>query len=243
MEVYGYSERGMLNSLICGIKCSGRELDMVDDLLSKIYFPANRVDFHVKEVKVLLDQSFSDFGRSDAILLIENNGTKMVVFLEAKIGSSQRSWRISKEFNKFESGLERSNVSSSNMFVQLHHKARMIYDLQFRGKEHVKSGARLSRLHSKVKRKIGKNKVIQKAVDMIEDYCDETLFISLVPDTMDELEHFYETVFKNYSTSEFPFGEIGVWGFLSWEQVFEFAEENDLESLLENFSFNEDLIY
>ena len=76
MEIIGYSERGMINSLSYELKFSENNLRLLNDFLSLVSFPYFRVPFQISDVKILIEPSFSDFGDADAVILVNNQGVK-----------------------------------------------------------------------------------------------------------------------------------------------------------------------
>jgi len=118
MEILGYSERGLINSLFYELKYSPNNLQLLNSLLSLVSFPYQKVNFQISEAKILIEQSFSDFGDADLVLLVSNFKSKQVIFIEAKVKTYQRDyWNILEEFKR---GVEKDKVSSSNLFVQLY---------------------------------------------------------------------------------------------------------------------------
>lgn len=79
VEIVGYSERGLLNPLFYEIRSSPSSLQLLANLLSLIYFPRVGVDFRIRGAKILIEQSFSDFGDADAVLLIDNEGAEQSI--------------------------------------------------------------------------------------------------------------------------------------------------------------------
>ncbi|RXG62551.1 hypothetical protein ES695_21510, partial [Candidatus Atribacteria bacterium 1244-E10-H5-B2] len=134
MEILGYSERGLINSLCYELKYSPNNLQLLNNLLSFVSFPYQTVNFQISEAKILIEQSFSDFGDADLVLLVNNFKSKQVIFIEAKVKTCQRAcWNILEEFEKFKEGIEKDEVCSSNLFVQLYHKVRLVKTLQSGG--------------------------------------------------------------------------------------------------------------
>ena len=134
MEIIGYSERGMINSLSYELKFSENNLRLLNDFLSLVSFPYFRVPFQISDVKILIEPSFSDFGDADAVILVNNPGVKQVIFIEAKVKTYQKPYRgILDEFKEFKSGIKTNKVNSSNLFVQLYHKVRFVKALQLGG--------------------------------------------------------------------------------------------------------------
>jgi len=165
MEIIGYSERGLLNSLFYEIMYSKNNLELFNEFLSLISFPYDSVYFNVNDAKILVEQSFSDFGDADSVVLLDNSQSKQCVFIEAKVKTSQRkTWSIEKEFETFIEGSNQGKVSSSNLFVQLYYKVRLIKALQ--NKTLFQKGVSFPEClltKSKRVRKIGNNKVVLEA--------------------------------------------------------------------------------
>ena len=100
MEILGYSERGIINSLFYEMKFSQNNLQLFSDFLSLFSFPYRAVNFQISDAKILIEQSFSDFGDADAVVLVENKSWKQAMFIEAKVRAF-KNWQILIEFEKF----------------------------------------------------------------------------------------------------------------------------------------------
>jgi hypothetical protein len=256
MEIIGYSERGMINSLFYELKISENYLRLLNDFLSLVSFPDSGVTFQVSEVKILIEQSFSDFGAPDAVILVNNHGVKQVIFIEAKVKTEEASrWEISKEFEKFRSGIAKPKPPkgySSNLFVQLYFKTRLIKELKSGGVKQLQEGVKFTECllkmnrttHKRIeKRKIGTNKIVLKAVEELKGYCNNALFIALLPDDISNLKDFHQVTLREYRPEGFQEWDVGNWGYLSWNQVEEFCKRNNLKETVRNFEFNEGQIY
>ncbi len=78
------------------------------------------MSFQISDVKIVIEPSFSDFGDADAVILVNNQGVKQVIFIEAKVKTYQKHyWSILDEFEEFKSGIKANKVNSSNLFVRL----------------------------------------------------------------------------------------------------------------------------
>jgi len=244
MEIVGYSERGIINSLFYEMKFSQNHLQLLNDFLYMVSFPYRPVDFEITETTMLIEQSFSNFGDADAVLLLDNRGDKQVVFLEAKVKTFQkRYWSILREFEEFKRGIDENSVSSSNLFAQLYHKVRLVKALQAGGVSKLQVGVEFPTCSSKERRRIGNNRVVLEAVHQLERYCRDALFVALVPDDIANLRAFYDRTLKDYRPPRFPEWHIASWGYLSWSQVEEFCKRHDLRGTLRTFEFNEGQIY
>ncbi len=244
MEIIGYSERGMLNSLFYEIAYSQNDLQLLNEFLKSIYFPYKAINFQISEAKLLIEQSFSDFGDADAVLLLNNQGNNQIAFIEAKVKTSQRKrWNISEEFGEFTKGIAENNINSSNLFVQLYHKVSLIKALQDGDIKQVQNGVQFPKGSAKKNRKIGENKVVLKAVNLLVPYCSDALFIAIVPDNNSSIKAFYQDTLKDYKPSGFQYWNIMNWGFISWEDVESFCKKHGLSRTIENFCFNKGQIY
>lgn len=230
MKILGYSERGIINSLIFSI---GEDIDYMNQFVELITL---RAPFELGEpisYTILLEQSFSQFGDADLVIIIhykhyenlkdENPEDKKVLFIEGKVKTFKGNWNIVNEFNKFDKG-EKYPGSSSNLFFQLYLKKLMIDNWQVINKD-PKSG-----IASKFERqrKIGENGIVRKAFNLIA--CKEAYYIGLIPTSQDNIDKF-----KKDNNSGLHF--------LSWEKVHKFCNDHDLKKVLEIFEHNDEQIY
>jgi hypothetical protein len=248
MKVLGYSERGMINSLFYGIKYSPDDLQLFNDFLSLASFPYRSAKFQISDARVMIDQSFSDFGDADSVILVDNQNNKRAVFVEAKVKTFQkRDWSIDREFEKFRNVIRKGKIDdsdSSNLFIQLYYKVRLVNALRSGGIEYLKRGVEFPPVSSKKKtRKIGNNVVVLRAAEQLVDYGGDVLFTALVPDDVSNLRRFYQSDLKNYYPEGFQEWDITNWGYLSWKDVEKFCEDNKLDGVKENFVFNKGQIY
>ncbi len=251
----GYSERGIINSLIYEMKYSQNNLQLLSDFLSLIYFPFREVNFQISGAKILIEQSFSDFGDADLVFLVENLEGKKILFIEAKVKTFQGSWSISKEFKSFKTGVAKSEPIegfSSNLFVQLYFKTRLIKALNSGSITQLQKGLQFPECLLKkdrnthirnIPRKIGKNDVVLKAVKQLEGYCKDALFIALIPDDISNLRDFNLDTLKDYSPDNVQEWDIRNWGYVTWSQVEALCKKNNLKETLKTFEFNDGQIY
>lgn len=222
MKILGYSERGIINSLIFNI---GEDKELLNKFIESIKL---RNPFELGEPKdytILLEQSFSRFGDSDLIIIIdyEKPENKKVLFFEGKVKTYKRNWNIQTQFNKYKKQ-EKYNGSSSNLFFQLHLKKLLIENL-VEIKE--KGGIREPKFGDF--RKKGSNKIVLDAFDLIAD--SEAYYIGLIPISQKKIDEFIE---ENK--------DLGL-HFISWETVYDFCQCNNLEKVKEIFKYNEGQIY
>lgn len=248
METLGYSERGLLNSLFYEIKYSHNSLQLLNELLSLVSFPyMNDVHFNIKDVKILIEQSFSDFGDADTVLAMVNDRSKQCAFIEAKVKTYQRkSWSIEEIFNDFTEGIEQNKVRSSNLFVQLYYKVRLINALQIGGITLLKKGTDFPKCcltKQKTVRKIGNNRVVLNAVELLSQFNSDAFFIAIVPQESSKVKIFYQNILKNFNPNEFQEWDVSKWGYISWADIEDFCKKQGLEETQKVFKFNEGQVY
>jgi len=242
MRVTGYSERGAINALFWELAYSKDALHLLGQLLA-LAGPAVAAQFGtgLTAATVLIDQSLSDFGDADAILLLTTRSSKSVVFLEAKVKSSQaETWTLTHEFCKFDQGCRTDRkLSSSNLFTQLYNKGRFIEGLRSGGIELLQKGLSFPACSTKALRKIGSNPVVLSAVKKIEPYRESAWYLSLVPDKESAVRDFFD---HRFSTIACPLGSGGWkasrWSGVAWEQVAEFCDAEKLRNTRYVLDFN-----
>ncbi len=243
MEVLGYSERGVVGSLFYEMR-ERKTPELVAELLSLASFPYRDVAFDVRSATVFIDQSFSDFGSADALLLVENGGIKQAIFIEAKVKTDGKAlWSVVKEFDAFRKGVEEVKVSSSNLFTQLYHKVRLVKALQAGGIDRLDKGVCFPEASSKTRRRIGRNKVVTKAACQLLSYAGDALFIALVPEETSNLRPFFEETLDTYCPASFQEWDTRSWGYLTWQQVECFCNAHNLLGTLKVLQFNQGQIH
>jgi hypothetical protein len=242
--VIGYSERGIMNALFYEIQNSRNPNKLLSELLSNAKFPCRgTIDKDVSSAEILIEQSFSNFGDADLVLLLVTGRHRISIFAEAKVKPSQSSkWTIEGEYEKFVKGVE-SRLSSSNLFAQLYHKLRMVNSLSNGGLSALQSGISFPECSSRPVRKIGYNPVVLKAIEKISQYLDDVYYLAVVPDSSSNLDDFFENRFKQRSFPNLPEWDVHSFGYIAWSDVMEFCVSRKLESTLRVFSFNEGQIF
>ena len=165
MKILGYSERGIINSLIFSI---GEDKTLMDAFISLINIPEiEKLKGTAKDYTILLEQSFSRFGDADLVIIIhyENPEDNKVLFIEGKVKTYQRKlWSLEKQFEKFEVA-DRYDGYSSNLFFQLHLKKLMFENLS----EIITNGG-IDELRYSDYRKMGDNPIVKKAFEKLIDH-------------------------------------------------------------------------
>jgi len=246
-EILGYSERGLINSLFYELSYKDREGKLLSQLINKTYFPDSKGSFEFSKATILIEQSFSDFGDADVVLLIENGDHKQTVFIEAKVKTSGKgTWKIADEFEEFKAGTETDKLSSFNLFTQLYHKHRLADGIVEMGVKDVASkGLLFPACSTKSPRKLGKNEIVLKAANMIKPFLKDVFFIGIVPDKTKNIEEFVDKELRAFVPIKDPNWHWSVrnWGWLSWHTIKDFCDENDFNNTLCNFRHNEKQIF
>ncbi|WP_193844455.1 hypothetical protein [Flavobacterium hungaricum] len=181
----------------------------------------------ITDYTIFLEQSFSRFGDSDLVIILEyeNPEHKKVLFIEGKVKTSQsKKWDLENQFKKFERE-EKYIGSSSNLFFQLYLK-KLLFDNCNEGD----FALGIEEPRFKENRKIGNNKVVLKAISLVRE-CQEAYYIGLIPSNEEDVTTFSgKTDFKIH--------------FLSWFHVHEFCKKEErLKKVIEIFDYNEGQIY
>jgi hypothetical protein len=244
MKITGYSERGLLNSLFYEISHSANSCSLINKLVSCATFPFTTQKPIIVDGEILIEQSFSDFGDADIIILFtddKNQGCS--IFIEAKVRHCQTSdWSIEREYNRFKSGLQ-NKVNSSNLFAQLYHKLRLVQGLREGGIEKLQSGVKFPKWSTRTNRMIGSNQVVLRATEQIQSHLEKTFFLMLIPDQIDRVEQFFQSTMSQTNLKEIPFWDLKMFGYLTWKQVFDFCKDSELIHTIDVFDVNKGQIF
>jgi hypothetical protein len=244
MNVLGYSERGILNALFSEMARSPDASGLLHSFLAKASFPFTQARPLLGEADVLVEQSFSDFGESDAVVLIRDREEKTCsVFVEAKVKTFQLAdWHIREEFERFRTGLKH-RVSSSNLFTQLYYKTRLVAALRQGGIPLLQQGTAFPAWSSKRNRKIGNNGVVLKATRLLHSHLGEVFYLAVVPDTdKPDAKLFRELETPPHSTLADTW-DVSTYGYITWSQVRDFCLEEGLTQVLAVFDYNAGQLY
>jgi hypothetical protein len=229
MKILGYSERGIINSLLFTI---GDDKELMSKFINLMNLPepfqlGNPIDY-----TVLLEQSFSRFGDSDLVIIIhyEKPLDNKVLFIEGKVKTSNGSWNIQSQYDKYIKHKFKKDKTKdywSNLFSQLYLKKLLIDN--WNNIAYVENFEINSDLLGN--RKIGSNKVVLEAFKLIK--CDKknAFYIGLIPTR--------ETEFKNFKgIMDFEMS------FLLWKKVHDFCKrEEKLKNVMDIFEYNKGQIY
>ena len=242
--VIGYSERGIMNALVYEIQNSHNPNKLLRDLLYHAKFPyRNKIDKEISAAEILIEQSFSNFGDADLVLLLNTGRHRISIFAEAKVKPSQSlRWTIEGEFEKFVDGVG-SRLSSSNLFTQLYHKLRMVNSFSNGGLPALQSGVSFPDCSSKPVRKIGNNPIVLKAIKKISKHLDDVYYLAVVPDSTRNIDDFFSNRLKQRGFPNLPEWDVNSFGYIAWSDIWEFCVSRKLENTLRVFSFNEGQIF
>lgn len=236
LEVVGYSERGMINALCYEMKYSRDGLKLLREFLRLCTFPHSSPDFdHFRFAKFFVEQSFSDFGDLDLLILLQGD-CNQAVCIEAKVKTFQSNWSVQLEWAKFKDA-QRYSECRSNLFVQLYRKMRLLRKLQNASAEI--EGDILSRRWS-----LGRNAIVQRAAEELSEHCSKTWLVALVPDEKDGAEMIFRTA-VSCPPQGFPDWSHATMGYLTWQQLEAHCREHaeDWPNTLANFEFNRGQIF
>ncbi|MCL2247342.1 MAG: hypothetical protein FWC10_09590 [Lentimicrobiaceae bacterium] len=223
--IYGYSERGIFNSIVY-------YLDGNEDLIGKFLKDALNIgEFSniTHSFTFLIEQSFSDFGDCDLIIIAEqiSDKEKTVIFIEGKRG---KSFSLENEYKKFF-----SKFSTSNLFIQLYFK----YLLSKGNDEELIDKALEGRIN-KHNRKIGKNKVVLEARNKYIKDANQYYYVAIIPKEKDDAKKITQ-YFKKLALM------TGVKNIqcASWQDIEKFfgSISNPNNDVIENFKYNKGQIY
>src|SRR5437764_8754504 len=212
IQVRGYSERGMINSFCYEIRYSPNGLKLLRDLLGLCTFPSEKPDFtHFRSATMIIEQSFSDFGDLDLLILLEGQCTQAIC-IEAKVKTFHaKQWRLERAWSTFQS-VQSNDEHHSNLFVQLYGKMRLLKKVADIDEELAADA--LAKRWS-----LGTNKVIRNAAQALSKNCSEGWMIALVPDSKANTHAFFESGLSSPPPG-LPDWQHTHFGYLTWEEFF-----------------------
>ena len=238
MKILGYSERGILNSLLYDIRYAADNDALLNELIGEAKFPFTDDKPAFDNATVFIEQSFSEFGDSDAVILTKSDAGKCVIFVEAKVIAQKKDWCLSSELSEFKKGLDKGKVSSSNLFTQIYHKQRLMKNDMTALKEGVKFPA----WSTMQVRKIGDNPVVINITERVKQ-CNQAFYLALIPDKNTRIKTSFRDVFADACFQKVPHWNKSYCGYLTWETVENFCEQYKLNDTLDTFTYNGEQIY
>ncbi len=191
MEIFGYSERGVMNALFYGIAYkSTNKKKNIDTLLSLAGLGQNLCD----DYDIIMEASLSDFGDPDAIIIgkdIDGNDTN-IYFIEGKV-SAGKNYSLTKEKSHFDNAMANNNAFkgfTSSLFGQLTLKYQLINNNTGLPKIITSKN---NRNGQPVPRTYGDNPIVGKIINRIKS-CGNQYYIAITPDTDIKLSIAYNNV-------------------------------------------------
>lgn len=237
MRIVGYSERGIINSIIYEVDKEGKEKSFQQLISNSIFGKKSKRQFQIDEV--LIEQSFSDFGDADIVFLGKIGSKKCSVFVEAKV-RAQKKPKTDTEFKNFCDG-KKYEGNSSNLFTQIYFKMRLFQAIKSKNWKKLEKGVRFPKWSSKKFRKIGEHPVVRKAAKKISEYTDRAYYLAIVPETTICLLSSSDNLKKIRKK-----GTSGDWEnvkFLPWAGVHNYCLTQKLSQSCNVFDFNAGQIY
>jgi hypothetical protein len=257
--IYGYSERGIFNSIIYYLDANENLIGAFLEELGVVGFTKGRHTF-----TFLNEQSFSDFGDNDLTIIIDsiNPEKKTVVFIEGKVKTFSGNYLLKKEYNNLKEAMEKNKTSekridtfngfSSNIFVQLYYKNLLQKVINSKDKKST-DFLEIDKIFKKRSRsgngelddrKIGINGVVVKACNKIKG-ADSYYYVAIIPEQnydSDTLQKYLEKLELMKDVEE-VYIQCAFWhkikGFFEDDKL----KKNGTNIVLENFKFNTGQIY
>jgi hypothetical protein len=226
----------MINALFYEISYRADGLDMLRNLLSACVLPFGTPAFEFRSATILVEQSFSDFGDADLVLLLDGD-VRQCVFFEAKVKTDQQArWRLDREWAAF-TGCLNENSSPSNLFVQLYRKQRLI--------DHVRQPGQVLLSDGVAPRwSLGNNRIVRRATDLLRPYTEHARFVALLPAPREEIAQFFTRI-RAWSSPRLPAWSMDAWGYITWKDVHELCKRasGHWRHSLSVFDYNAGQIY
>ena len=258
VEIGGYSERGIVNSIFYDIASALKPLDALLAFLDQINFTDKEKELFksISGIKIIIEHSMSDFGDPDVILLLhgcdENSDSdwKGAIFIEAKVKTSQgRPWTLNNEIDSIFDKMK--NTKSSNLFTQLHRKVILSNYLRKQdGIEALKNGIPIQN-SKKGSRRIGNNPIVEEFLKIMKPYVsaeENVFFVAIVPPdpSRDTINIFKNIIQNTEMQGESYFGpdwNSKQWRCVTWNTVEEFCLQENFINSKKVFDWNKNQIY
>jgi hypothetical protein len=238
MAVKGYSERGIFNSIVYFLDDNENH---IYDFLKVLGISLANGDY---EYTFLIEQSFSDFGDSDLIIIIIDKNTKerVVVFVEGKVKTYQGKFKLKAEFEKINNLLNNSVKNgkiqkvSSNLFVQLYYKNLLItthgkgnpYDKPVFLKTDRKTKTR------SICRQLGNNNIVRNAFNKYIDNANDYYYVAILPEKNINITDMQDYVKR---LELMPYDKVRCcW----WGDIEKFFNNINAKKVTDVFNFNKD---
>lgn len=221
VELFGYSERGMINAICDDILHCAEPLKAAEQFLSLCRFPFEGEPPHnftgLERVQILVEQSFSDFGLLDLMLLLDHtDGRKQAGLIEAKVATAQGGGRVLRDhWFCFTNYSKNDRRATSSLFVQLHRKVRLVRKITQDQQAITQDQQAITETRS-----LGGNPIVAKAANLLAGYAKKNAwYVALVPDKENHVQEFiaelaaYEERAEETALPRRPLPGIG---FMTW---------------------------
>jgi hypothetical protein len=251
MQLFGYSERGFINAFFYGMYHHSNPSEIIKAFLTLAHWPLLETRPAVIEAAtvdtIMIEQSFSDFGDADVLILISTPQEKVAIFCEAKRG---KPWKLETEWSRFKTRFQNSDSGDeSNVFRQLYLKHRMVLGLV--ANDDLDAGIEFDGVLRPVRgtrrRKIGKNKVVERAVTKLKPYVESAYYLILTPEPWrDETMSLLQDVrdFGPAPNDPKPRGwDITRWGVVSLRDMVQLCRDRHLDHAAVVADFNDGQLF
>lgn len=228
MKVYGYSERGLINGIFYSIFFDRRRATLIHSLLSAVKVDDPSFDREPKEVSVYIEQSLSDFGDADVILLAEGkSGRKQIIFIEAKVRTSRPGsapWKLPADLTR--------QLCLKVCLMDALRKYKSLAHISTTG---IRCANKVCRGKKEIK-KTGENPIVNRMCENLKKHLDggaEIYYLALIPDAN-------PVVLKAFQRSiPAPAEHVG---WLFWQDI-EKTLAGKMPQVKELFDYNKGQIY
>lgn len=267
IKITGYSERGVINSFFYELKYFNTDektrLNLLSEFISMIKFPFSEPQNirlnNISKAEILIEQSFSDFGDADVLILVDSGEDNYAFFIEAKVKTySRNEWLLADEYKEFLSSLQPAQQiirnkknANSNLFTQLYFKQRLFNEIQrLSVLDNPYIEIPFNNFNKKI-RKTGSNKVVKEAVKKVWEYRANGYFVCLIPNQNNHLDLLYPPFTDLEENSPLAtYGKLeGLntkkWGQITWNKIYHFCSNPDyfFKETLRAFKWNNGQIY
>lgn len=183
-------------------------------------------------MQILVEQSFSDYGDLDLLLLLDHRDeteqpalegkhavqeTKHAVLIEAKVATAQGAKGIREEWESFLNYKGKNSKGGSSLFVQLGKKLGLV--------QRITESPGFAEMDPAAKTQIiGGNPIVGAATELLFEYAANAWYVALVPDTKEAVKTFFNNTIMPYwgsSNSEKRPWPLPNFGFLTWPDLHE----------------------
>ncbi|MGO9922053.1 MAG: hypothetical protein ACLQIB_46070, partial [Isosphaeraceae bacterium] len=248
VKLVGYSERGMVNALCDDIRYAenpNTPLGRLEEFLRWCHFPLAEpqpVFMGIARAKLLVEQSFSDFGDLDLLILLEyERKRKKAILVEAKVCTDTGSWkRIEDQWADFETYLAGDPSKTSSLFVQMYRKLKLLDQVD--DPHRTLAPDAVSRRWS-----LGNNRVVRQAATSLSEYREDPWYLAIIPDRCEVVDQFFRDCLRSFAPpiTDLPAWDVSKWGFITWPELHEKTrnDRNEWQQLQANFVWNKHQIF